>query len=419
MRAPAPLVAPGAAAAGALACAVAVGGIAVNLALWGTAGLFNDFYDYWGAARLLAAGHSPYDVAALQALLHAAGVQSTVGGGYSYPALFAVVVAPLAALPPATAGLAFSALGLLGLWLAVALLVSSIPGAGRKQLLLAGAIAGLTTPVRGSLYFGQANLLVLPLLAVAYRGLSRPLALAVATAVKLYPVAGFAALAARGRDAVPGLLKGLGVTALLVVVPNLLLEGFAGGRTASELFAPDPYRTNQSLNGWLSRLALNSEVSRPPLPGFSVDVVEPAAVGVLVVAVVALVWARHGRPWQGCLALLLVLGVVAAPKNSLWNYTPLLLAAAYCWSSARHRPGPLLVLLAAWTLVEAQPVVDFWLERAGPASPSLTPFMSTALFGALLLGGLTAYLVLQPAVVHLEDEVAVAGHPDVVGDDDH
>src|ERR1051325_4179920 len=70
---------------------------------------FNDFYAYWLAGRLVARGQNPYDLAAFADLARAVGIPSVVGGGYSYPPLFAVLMEPLAALPFEIAGWVFTA----------------------------------------------------------------------------------------------------------------------------------------------------------------------------------------------------------------------------------------------------------------------------------------------------------------------
>lgn len=72
----------------------------------GGAGRFNDFFDYWTAARLLASGGNPYDVGAVNRLLDHSGAHATVGSvGYSYPLL----LRPFALLPPVPAALVFTA----------------------------------------------------------------------------------------------------------------------------------------------------------------------------------------------------------------------------------------------------------------------------------------------------------------------
>ena len=100
-----------------------VGGAAAGLALgvsnviiWitrGPLGLLNDFYIYWSAAAPLNQGGNPYNTNALAHVHDLAGVPGLIGGGYSYPLLFAQVLRPLALLPAPAAGAVFMATSLL------------------------------------------------------------------------------------------------------------------------------------------------------------------------------------------------------------------------------------------------------------------------------------------------------------------
>src|SRR5215472_17673818 len=83
-------------------------------------GLYNDFADYWAAARILDLGGDPYDVHQLAQLLGAAGMHTTIGTGYSYPLLLAELLRPLGLLPPMVAGALFTAGSLACFGLAVA-----------------------------------------------------------------------------------------------------------------------------------------------------------------------------------------------------------------------------------------------------------------------------------------------------------
>lgn len=358
----------------------------------GSAGLFNDFYDYWLAAKVLAGGGNPYDVGSLATTAAHVGLHYTVGTGYSYPVLFAYLCMPLAALPAATAAWVFAALSLFGLWLAVALLAT--PGASlrMRELIVLGVLAGGLTPVAGSLYFGQANLLILPLLALAYRAFARPLALGLASAVKLYPGAALAAMAARGRPSARLFAATATAAAGLILIPNLLAAR-SSTQLVAGLFGPDAFWTNQSINGWVSRLSMTSEFTKPPLPGLPVAPIEVGLVVLLGAAVFGVMVWRRGGPWAGCLSLALLYGVVAAPKNSLWNYTPMVLLVFYSWPFVRRQPRLLAVLISGLALVEVQAVVDYY-RHTFYSRPALTWLSSLALYGGLVLIGLNAYLLL-------------------------
>jgi hypothetical protein len=117
-----------------------------------------------------------------------------------------------------------------------------------------------------------------------------------------------------------------------------------------------------------------------------------AALGALTFAIV--LWVR-GRPWDGCMALLVTYGIIAAPRNSLWNFAPLIVTMVWCWLQARRRPASLAVLASGWMLINLQG----WLYSIGNdlyrGSAALGLLASLGLYGALILWGLTAYLLLR------------------------
>src|SRR5947209_187440 len=329
------LVPPPALAGGALAAAVALARVVYAVLSRGPDGLFNDFYAYWGAAVLLDRGRDPYDVAALAQVQHGAGLSATTGSGYSYPILWAELLRPLGHLAPSQAALVFSAASLLALAAAVAFLLGSIERLGWPTGVLGGIAAGLFPPVIGSLYFGQANLLVLLLLALAYRMILPEPLLALGGAIKLYPIAELLESLARRRRGWS--LLGGAVFAGLLLLPHLLSPGRLTDRTRYFL-SPDTYWSNESINGFVSRLAMPSTWTHPPLPGLPAEGAMLVLVALMTLGVLLVLVRSGGRPWTGCLALTLWLGAVAAPKNSLWNFTPLLLCVAYAWPLVRRRP---------------------------------------------------------------------------------
>jgi Glycosyltransferase family 87 len=348
-------------------------------------GLFNDFYDYWAAGRILSRGGNPYDAHLMGHVLTSAGVHSTVGGGYSYPLLLAELARPLSALPPVPAAALFTAGSLAALWLGVALLLSPLGRVTMAQLLGLATGAALFAPVVGTLYFGQVNLYLLPLLALALRGVRAEAGIACAAAVKLYPGATALAFVTRGRRGVGPLLTTLAVALALSLLPNALAGVWPSGGGALAMLGPDPFWSNASINGLLSRL---------PLPGHAVTLLMIAVVGLLGALAVAVLLAGHRRWWAGAFALLLCYGVVAAPKNSLWNFVPLLVAGVQWWSASGRRRGGAAVACLAWALVSLQGVVDAaqGLRDGHPVAAGL--LASVALLGGLLLLGMVAYQML-------------------------
>jgi hypothetical protein len=355
--------------------------------------LFNDFNDYWAAATLLNRGRNPYDITALHAVQQQAGLSSETGTGYSYPVFFAELLRPLALVSPQTAVLVFTAVSLAALILAVGLLLGSIPTAGWWQALAGGTAAGLFPPVIGSLYFGQANLLVLALLAVAYRCVMPGPMVGIAGAIKLYPIAGFLAAITRQRWR---MLRNGVLVFIILLLPQLFVPG-GGVATAGSFLSPDTYWSNVSINGWLSRLAIASTWTRPPLPGLPVQAVMLVLVALLTAATIVVLLRARERSLEGALALSLWLGVVAAPKNSFWNFTPLLLCIVYAWVHLDRRWWLFGIGVIGWLLLEAQAQLDSARATVYLGDPSLTWLSSVGLYGAMIIGLVTGYILLRPS----------------------
>lgn len=377
--------------AGGIASAACLGWLLEGWSRGARQGLGNDFFIYWAASRLLASGRNPYAVGALNQLLRTEHVQATVGhDGYVYPTVFVMVLGPLARLPPTSAFGVFTALSAIALALSVALLTS--PLATRVplwELVALGILAGSLVPIRGSLYFGQANLLLLLPLAMCVRGRRPAVWIAIAAAVKLYPAAILAALAVRGRRGVAAAAVGVGLAGLLIAVPNLLAGHSLVERTL-RMFGPDTYVTNESFNGALSRLAGASGT----VLGIPVEVAMLAVdllTGLVVAAVLVL---RAGRPWPGCVALVIAWSLLAAPKISLWDLAPLIVTSTFCWPHVRRRPIALLVLIAGWSLIAAQASVSAGHTPAAPRLDLREELLSSmATLGTLLVAIVAGWLV--------------------------
>ena len=117
----------------------------------------------------------------------------------------------------------------------------------------------------------------------------------------------------------------------------------------------------------------------------------------LVIVTVWILWTARAGPAAGAVALATWLGVVVAPKNSLWNFTPLLLCLCFAWPSLRSSRRLLGLTVLALAAIEEQGIVnsnrDSWFS-----TPLLTWISSLALYGALVLGSIVAYLLLRSTV---------------------
>jgi alpha-1,2-mannosyltransferase len=376
----------------------------------------------------VASGGTPYDEAALAALGRSLGLVFVTGGGYSYPPPFAVAMVPLAQLPFPAAVTVFTVASILVFAATIAWwLPAVVPGAGRGRMRAALALgAGLYPPVGGSVFAGQANLLVFGLLGFGLvpfippvgawqrragesrAGLVHGAALGLAGIVKLAPLAVAVplVLAIRaGRSAT--VLVGLVAAALgsLVVAAVVAPASSSGASGLGQLFSPDPFSTNESINGGLSRLFLDGDRTSGLLPGDPVPFVVTATLGLgIATAVVLAVALRRRRDAEGLavgLAYAVVAAAVGAPKNSFWNDTPVLLAVGLALT-ARALPGPprRRVLVLAWVVAT---IVQFGVDRWLPSHARATMGVATLLSDAGVVALLALWLALTDALLARDD----------------
>jgi hypothetical protein len=400
---------------------LALAAIAVPLLGWAFWALVlrlgsNDFHDYWLAGRLVMEGHSPYDVGALRELAAQEHLSLQVGGGYSYPLPFALVMVPFAALPFGAALVAFNSASLVVFGLAVGAWILWAHGRtanlGRRRLALAFG-AGLYPPVYGTVANGQANLILIPLLALGMvcaleetRPLRRfwgGLMIGLAAIVKLVPGVAFVPFVlGRRLDAAAGLVVGaFGALVAAIAVAPWAASGSGG---LGSLLDADNYYTNQSINGFVSRLVLRTGRTAPLWDhGFDPGVVMLAATAAFGLITLALLWRardrlRSRRGTALGLGFALVAGTIGAPKNSFWNEALVLVAVGLLLAVETpdlrlgrlgRLDGALLATwfgaAVAWTVVWAvNPVA------AGPLAPVVTLLWSSSLYGLLALWWLMA-----------------------------
>jgi hypothetical protein len=186
----------------------------------------NDFPIYWQAARDLLAGRSPYD--------------ATTGlHGYVYLPWFAWALVPLALMPLGAAAWCWYVANLAFTWLAGRALLDSLRDAGvpLRGATLALATLPLVALFQDNLILGQANLLLLLLVALAVRGVVGGFPLGYAAALKMPAAVLALPLIVRGRArTLLGVALGLGIA---IGVPLLAPGGGARlGEWREKVIAP-------------------------------------------------------------------------------------------------------------------------------------------------------------------------------------
>jgi hypothetical protein len=370
----------------------------------------NDFHDYWLAGRLLLQGHSPYDSHAMADLAAREHLTFLVGGGYSYPLPFAVAMVPFGALPFEMAVVAFNAVSLAVFGLTVAAWLAWTDGWGsgtsRRRLALAFA-AGLYPPIYGTVAMGQANLILFPFLALgavltidgatSARRAVGGLLVGVAAVVKLVPGVLVVPLALGRRfGAAAGIV--VGAIGAFAVAVALVPWAAAGSGGLASLLDPDAFYTNQSINGFVTRLVDGTDKSVPLWSGgFDPRTVMMGLTAAFALATLAVLWLARARmrTRQGMalgLGLALVAGAIGAPKTSFWNESIVLLAVGLMWAvegwdGVRRFGRTELVLLGTWfgssivwaAVWAAQP------PAVGAFSAVVTLAWSASLYGLLAL----------------------------------
>jgi hypothetical protein len=376
----------------------------------------NDFHDYWLAGKLLLEGRSPYDTQAMADLAAREHLTFLVGGGFSYPLPFAVAMVPLALLPFAAAATVFGLASLSAFGVTVAAGIGWAFGwdaALTRRRLFVAVGAGLYLPVYGSMAMGQANLILFPLLGAgailalegetpARRSLGGVF-VGLAAIVKLVPaVIAVPLVLGRRFGAAAGIVAGaLGAFALAVVAAPWAASGSGG---LASLLDPDAFYSNQSINGFVTRLVVGSDKSVPLWSGgFDPRPVMLLATAAFGLATLAILWLARERlsTRRGAalgLGLALVAGVIGAPKTSFWNESILLIAVAALLAveTPDLRLGRLSrfdrVLLGTW-FASAVAWGALWAASPGTGgslSGLVTLLWSSSLYGLLALWWLFA-----------------------------
>jgi hypothetical protein len=323
----------------------------------------NDFPIYWQAARDLLAGRSPYD--------------ATTGlHGYVYLPWFAWALVPLALMPLGAAAWCWYVANLAFTWLAGRALLDSLRDAGvpLRGATLALATLPLVALFQDNLILGQANLLLLLLVALAVRGVVGGFPLGYAAALKMPAAVLALPLIVRGRArTLLGVALGL---ALAVGVPLLAPGGRARlGEWREKVIAPAQTGTlqgskiiDQSPQAALRRLL----VAGPAFDDHAVNVValDPATFAsvsritslVFLLGYAVVWWFAPRRDSPRALLLDLALGCCAMVQLTGFNLKaqfvvlllPAWLAASLAWER-RWRTRRVALVVAGALFLLSQP----------------------------------------------------------------
>lgn len=385
--------------------------------LIGGHGLWNDFASYWLGGKLVLAGGSPFDLEALKALAAREGIVFEAGTGYSYPPPFAVAMAPLSALPFVTAGAVFTVASLAAFGVAAAVWFGDQRcwRASPPTTIMIALAAGLYPPVHNSVFFGQVNLLVFAALLLGVRAVLGSggrrvmvggVGVALAGIVKVAPlVVAFPLAVGRRADALIGMVVAGG--GALLATWLLAPAAFEGMSRLGGLGEPDPYWTNQSINGYVSRLTLGSDRVVAIFPD-----VDPILLGnglLVALGLATLIVLVRGRGSLSSAAglglgigLALVAATAGAPKNSFWNHVPALLGAGLLIAAGRPRTFE-VVMLAGWYGLAWFGV---WFDGHGPlldAGP-----IGSVLSGAPLVGLLALWVAIATRILSTRGQMAAS-----------
>ncbi|MET0555511.1 MAG: glycosyltransferase 87 family protein [Vicinamibacteria bacterium] len=332
------------------------------LSVWPALGAIrNDFPIYYVAARAVLDGRDTdriYERTFWERESARVGLP-TVGTFQPFPPANALVVLPVAWLPPVAAKLVWSSLLMAAL--AASLLVLARVLRGTSPWLLALALLVQTASVRNAIAFGQPYPLLLLLLALALlawtrgRDLAAGLLIAPVVAVKLYGAPFVpAATLVRRRGVLRGAVLGIAVLtglSLWALGPRVHATYFR------EMLVPslegrvlDPYHPAWGSPQSLARRLFRHEPDFNPRPAMDAPRLAAAsgrggAVGIVVAAVAAAVLlfrrGQDGRAW----AAVVLGGLAASPMPSTYHLVLLTLPAAVLLAHEK-RPATRVAVLA-------------------------------------------------------------------------
>ncbi len=222
---------------------------------WGGA----DFTAYYTAARLIRVGRSPYDEAAFGAEAQSLGFRND--RPYIYPPLLAIGVTPLTLLPPRQATTVWFLLNVTLLGLCSIVVARTLGFQTHRLAVVSLLLAALTFyPAVFSVFVGQANVLLLALLVLAWYGTRHGsevlagVAIGAASLIKVFPfcLALYFLWKGRYRSFLSAVAAMVILTAFSIAVvglePHLI---YVESTLPTQIIKPHPL--NQSLSSFLFR----------------------------------------------------------------------------------------------------------------------------------------------------------------------
>jgi len=352
-------------------------------------GGFIDFAHYYAFAIHVARGGDAFDPSAPARLNEELGLRSA-DAPLKYPPLFYVAMRPWTWLPFRAAALAWLALGQV-LLVVTAALVLRRRAAEPARLVAVLAVAALSQPLVETLHLGQANVVVLALLALGWWGArqGRPwgAALALGLAVHVKPQFGLpiAALWWIGQRAVA-------YRAAAVAAAGLAAGVAAVGPGAHVDWVRHALAMPASLHAWSLNVAPHAALHRLLDGGLGARAVEPVALATSLAILAAVAYAARGRPAPGTPAFDWAFGLavaavpLVAPFSEEHHLLVLLLPLALLVLAPDASPRASVALAAAAVLLGAR----YSLERF-PALHAGLP--SLLLTGKTAGAGLLAWLL--------------------------
>lgn len=297
---------------------------------------FNDFPSYYLGSYLFWHHENPYDLhGAFSAAKEKFHLDFLLGTGYSYPPLIAFLLVPLLQFSPLVAARIFAGFSMLLYVILCGLIIREFKSTSFWKLIFLSVFLATFIPAIDSANHGQANIILLFSLYLYFKLRHRQfwsgLYLAIPILIKVYPI--FFLL----KELVEKRSKLLVFCAFWGIVLSAVTGIFGGFNLLFVYFfrvlpslnnALDAYYTNQSINGFLSRLLLQpnhtyliSQSTYQPI------IMAITALSLLFLAIVTVKSKKNNREALSLLWLGVIL--ILAGKNSLSNLAPAVLIGAF------------------------------------------------------------------------------------------